>query len=57
MYLREYWVAYKKPEKDAVIVELIDGRFATHIECLNKDNQQALINMANYIIRQCIINN
>lgn len=38
-----------EPEKDAVIVHLIDGDLFLNIECLNSENKDALFEIARKI--------
>jgi hypothetical protein len=39
------------PKRDAVIVEIVDGRFVTSIECKNPENEERLKTMAYCIVR------
>lgn len=36
------WIQAAEPQRDAVIVELIDGGYLIHVECKNPENKEAL---------------
>ena len=44
-------VAEIDPKKDAIIVQLVNGGYVIYIECLNKKNEEYLINTAREIKR------
>jgi len=35
-----------RPTRDAVLIELIDGKWKIHVECLNRENESTLLTQA-----------
>lgn len=41
-----------EPRMDAVVVELINDAVIVHVECINEENKEKLIDMARSILRK-----